>query len=300
MSKAASPSRRAVAHRSVLGPILARLKGEPSRTWSIIITIYGDAIVPRGGSVWLGTLLAFFKAIGISDGVVRTAMSRLAADGWLERHKVGRNSFYRLAEKGRATFAAATEHIYAPASRTFRGRFDLLLIGNGDDRDAARTALEAAGFGSPVPGVWVSPGGDIPAAARGVLRLEAGGDATALRELAARAWPLEATAQAYRRFIATFTPIGDALANDTPLEDLEALVARVLLIHEYRRIVLRDPLLPAEVLPSDWPGTPARNLCARLYKKLIVPSERWLDENAIDETGAALASNRDLARRFQA
>jgi hypothetical protein len=40
--------------------------------------------------------------------VVRTAMSRLAADGWLERRKAGRNSFYRLAGKGRQTFDAAT------------------------------------------------------------------------------------------------------------------------------------------------------------------------------------------------
>jgi phenylacetic acid degradation operon negative regulatory protein len=299
MSKAAHAPRRAAGRRSVLGPILARLKGEPSRTWSIIITIYGDAVVPRGGSVWLGTLLAFFKAIGIADGVVRTAMSRLAADGWLERHRVGRNSFYRLAAKGRATFAAATEHIYAPAPRVFRGHFDLLLIGNGDDRDAVRAALEAAGFGSPAAGVWLSPGGDIPDAAQGVLRLETGGDAAALRELAARAWPLEATAQAYRRFIATFAPLADALADDAAVDDLEALVARVLLIHEYRRIVLRDPILPSEVLPLDWPGVPARDLCARLYRKLIVPSERWLDANAIDESGAALPANSDLARRFR-
>jgi hypothetical protein len=60
-------------------------------------------VMPRGGSVWLGTLLEFFKAIDIDSGVVRTAMSRLANDGWLERNKVGRNNFYRLADKGRLT-----------------------------------------------------------------------------------------------------------------------------------------------------------------------------------------------------
>ena len=76
--------------------IVDQLKGEPSRTGSIIITVFGDAIVPRGGSVWLGTLLEFFQALDIDGGVVRTAMSRLAADGWFEREKVGRNSFYRL------------------------------------------------------------------------------------------------------------------------------------------------------------------------------------------------------------
>src|SRR6266702_2202971 len=92
-----------------LARIVEQLKREPSRTGSIVITVFGDAIVPRGGSVWLGTLLEFFKGLDIDSGVVRTAMSRLATDGWLERNKVGRNSFYRLDEKGRQTFDTATK-----------------------------------------------------------------------------------------------------------------------------------------------------------------------------------------------
>ena len=70
-----------------LARIIEQLKAEPSRTGSIVITVFGDAIVPRGGSVWLGTLLEFFKSLDIEAGVVRTAMSRLAADGWLERRR---------------------------------------------------------------------------------------------------------------------------------------------------------------------------------------------------------------------
>jgi phenylacetic acid degradation operon negative regulatory protein len=94
-----------------LARIVELLKREPSRTGSIIITVFGDAIVPRGGSVWLGTLLEFFEALDIDASVVRTAMSRLTADGWFERHKVGRNSFYRLVQSGRQTFDIATRHI---------------------------------------------------------------------------------------------------------------------------------------------------------------------------------------------
>src|SRR6202161_2072912 len=114
-----------------LARIVEQRKREPSRTGSIVITVFGDAIVPRGGSVWLGTLLKFFESLDIDSGVVRTAMSRLATDGWLERHKVGRNSFYRLVKKGRQTFNTATRHIYDPQSAGWTGRFELLLIGNG-------------------------------------------------------------------------------------------------------------------------------------------------------------------------
>jgi phenylacetic acid degradation operon negative regulatory protein len=77
---------------AALSRIINQLKREPSRTGSIVITVLGDAIVPCGGSLWLGTLRAFFEALDIDSGAVRTAMSRLAADGWLTREKVGRNS----------------------------------------------------------------------------------------------------------------------------------------------------------------------------------------------------------------
>jgi DNA-binding transcriptional regulator PaaX len=80
-------------------------------------------------------------------------MSRLTADGWFERNKVGRNSFYRLLQSGRQTFDIATKHIYGPPASDWTGRFELLLIGNGGDRDASREALKNAGFGSSRHGV---------------------------------------------------------------------------------------------------------------------------------------------------
>src|SRR6202011_5814166 len=191
-----------------LARIIDQLKREPSRTGSIVITVFGDAIVPRGGSVWLGTLLEFFKAIDIDSGVVRTAMSRLAADGWLERHKVGRNSFYRLGKKGRQTFDSATKTIYDPQSSDWTGRFELLLIGNGEDRDASREALKNAGFGSPLPGVWVAPSGvPIPEEAARAIRLEVSAEDEAGRRLLRESWPLHRTADAYLKFMKTFEPL---------------------------------------------------------------------------------------------
>src|SRR6187431_521172 len=104
-----------------LSRIVSRFKLEPSRTGSLIVTFYGDAILPRGGSVWLGTLLAFLELLEIDGGVVRTAMSRLAADGWLEREKLGRKSFYKLAAGGRGRFETGIEHVYRPGSSSWEG-----------------------------------------------------------------------------------------------------------------------------------------------------------------------------------
>jgi phenylacetic acid degradation operon negative regulatory protein len=282
-----------------LARIIEQLKREPSRTGSIVITLFGDAIVPRGGSVWLGTLLEFFGTIDIDSGVVRTAMSRLAADGWLERHKVGRNSFYRLVKKGRQTFDAATRHIYDPPLSDWTGRFELLLIGSSGDRDASREALKNAGFGSPLPGVWIAPSGvPIPEEAAGAIRLEVSAEDDSGRRLLRESWPLDRTADAYLKFIKTFEPLRGWIGRREPLSDVDAFTARILLIHHYRRVVLRDPLLPTALLPADWPGRAARKLCGEIYRGLLPASEQWLDRNGSNETGPLPAATAELGQRF--
>jgi phenylacetic acid degradation operon negative regulatory protein len=284
---------------AALNRIINQLKQEPSRTGSIVITVFGDAIVPRGGSVWLGTLLAFFEALDIDSGVVRTAMSRLAADGWLTREKVGRNSFYRLAEKGRETFEAATKHIYDPPPSDWSGRFELLLISNGEDRDASREALKNAGFGTPLPGVWVAPSGvPVPQEASRAIRLEVSAEDESGRRLLRESWPLQRTADAYLKFMKMFSPLRDWIRRGEPLGDIDAFVARILLIHYYRRVVLRDPLLPLELLPQDWPGRAARDLCGEIYRALLSPSEQWLDQHGTNQAGALPQARKVLAHRF--
>src|SRR3954451_18781970 len=281
-----------------LDRIIGQLKRQPPRTGSIIITVFGDAIVPRGGSVALGSLLEFFAAIDVNPTVVRTAMSRLTADGWFEREKVGRNSFYRLVQRERLTFDIATKHIYGAPASDWTGRFELLLIANGGDRDAAREALKNAGFGSPLPGVWVAPsGGPIPEEAKGAIRLEVSAEDDSGRRLLSESWPLERTADAYRRFMKSFEPLRSWVARGR-LTDAEAFTARGLLLHHYRRVVLRDPLLPVALLPRDWPGGAARQLCGEIYRGLLPASEQWLDRHASNENGPLPAAGKALSRRF--
>ncbi len=253
----------------MLAPLLEHWRERPQRTWSVVITVFGDAIVPRGGSVWLATLLALFDAMGIDGGAVRTAMSRLVADGWTERRRVGRNSRYQLAEKGRDTFAAAAKVIYAGAPPAWDGRFRLVL------HPVDRPRLVAAGYGEAAPGLWVAAGPvtapDEP------ITLDAKVDADAARLLAARAWPLDRLAASFARFNAAFAHVPD-WRGPAPLD---AMVARTLLIHEYRRIVLHAPDLPAAILPPDWPGATARRLCRAAYAAVLPGSERWLDSQAL-------------------
>jgi phenylacetic acid degradation operon negative regulatory protein len=270
------------------------------RAWSLIITLYGDAIVPRSGSLWLGSLIDIMALFGIDAGHVRTAMSRLTADGWLQREKAGRNSYYRLTRREEGSFDAATQRIYFAHEPAFDGRLRLALIGPGvGDRPAARPALERAGFAALTPTTYVAFA-DPSAPIEGIdgiflVHADASDDVHAL---AAAAWRLEPLAAAYRGFIERFAPLDRTLAGTAPIDGADALVARVLLIHEFRRIVLRDPGLPVALLPADWPGGIARDLTARIYRRLVAASERFLDARAQDRNGPLPPPGAVFQKRF--
>ena len=131
--------------------ILQHLRDKPSRTWSIVVTVFGDCVLPRGGSLGTKPLLDIFAGMDIGGGVVRTALSRLSSDGWPQATRSGRNSYYRLTDKGTTTFAAASGRIYGPPLGAWDGRLYMLLAGVGGVRDTARDALQAAGFGVVAP-----------------------------------------------------------------------------------------------------------------------------------------------------
>lgn len=136
-------------------------------------------------------------------------------------------------------------------------------------------ALEEAGFCvAAAPGVLVAPRGrKLPPYPSGAIALTLAGAPEELQSLAARAWNFPALAVLYERFYTVFSPLLEALRQGEVLFPTEAILARVLLIHEYRRIILRDPMLPVEILPPDWPGETAQTLCAEIYGRLCAASE---------------------------
>jgi phenylacetic acid degradation operon negative regulatory protein len=83
-----------------------------------------------------------------------------------------------------------------------------------------------------------------------------------------RAWNIPALTADYRRFLARFGGVIDAFRdNDAAAGDPEqCFVVRTLLIHAFRRVLLRDPQLPPALLPLDWPGTAAFALCRDFYR----------------------------------
>ena len=84
----------------------------PLRVWSLIVTIFGDTVAPRGGEIWAGTLQELLGAMRIDAAAVRAALSRLARDGWLDRIKVGRLRIRRFSSAAMIGFCAIQPFIW--------------------------------------------------------------------------------------------------------------------------------------------------------------------------------------------
>lgn len=267
---------------AALDALAARLQAEGGlRVWSLAITIFGDAIVPRGGRVGLATLREIVGRIGIEAGALRTALSRLATDGWVVREREGRNSFFRLAEGGRHAFDRATRRIYAAGPPAWDGRWIVALRPGGDTRrspERDRTMRER-GFAAIGPAAWLSPlvgGADLlEGLPDDVLVVE--GTARRTPADVARLWRLEEIADAYLALTHSLDGLARALEAVGRPAPLDAIAARTLVNHAWRRIVLRDPGLPAALLSADWPGEIARARVKAIYAGLDEASEAWLD-----------------------
>lgn len=265
---------------------------------SLIISVFGDMVVPRGGRIWLGSLIRLLEPLGLNERLVRTSVFRLAKEEWLRTEALGRRSDYLLTPHGQRRFDEASRHIYASYAPLWDRRWRLILgVGQLEqkDRDALRRALFWQGFGALGSDCFVHPSTDLSAAfdalvAEGLGQLIGGlmpllaadsrlGGTASNADLVARAWNLSELSDAYAQFVATYMPALAELRRDrsAEIDEEEAFLMRLLLIHDYRRLLLRDPELPDVLVPAGWPGQTARVLCKELYRRLLAPSERHLD-----------------------
>ncbi len=259
------------------------------RAAAFIVTLYGDAVAPRGGEVWIGTIIETCARVGISETLVRTAVSRLVAARQLEGRRRGRRSFYRLTDGARTDFDVAAALIYGPPDNC---DWRFTWLGEGQDDTMAR--LEQLGHVRLRPGMTVGPArGPVPA---GMVVFDAApeGAEARLAEMAQDLWTLEPHAQAYRALIDRFHP---ALAQVDHLGEAQALSLRLLLVHAWRQALLRDPRLPAKALPDDWPGHAARNMFAALYAALCPKAESHIAQHFQGCDGVLTPTLPNLIRR---
>lgn len=272
--------------------LLDEFRARPTlRAGTLLTTVFGDAIAPRGGSVWIGSLIRALEPFGASERLVRTSMFRLTRDGWFDVEQVGRRSYYRLTRSGAIRFEQATHRIYGEPRQHWDGGWTLALLAGVENADKERLKKELGwlGFGTLSGNVLVHPApdeADLDAlVADGDLhhelvivngRTRQAEQDHALRALAQKSWNLEDIDARYQRFLQRFRPVYAATRRVRRIDPLLAFQVRTLLIQEYRKILLRDPLLPAELLPAGWHGTGAYQLCRNLYRAVFAAADDYL------------------------
>ncbi|MGE0280356.1 MAG: PaaX family transcriptional regulator C-terminal domain-containing protein [Rhizobiaceae bacterium] len=278
---------------TLIAPLLEKLQ---PRAASFIVTIYGDVVVPRGEVLWTGSLIETCERAGISENLVRTATSRLVSAGRLEGERIGRRSFYRLADAVRAEFADASHLLYTTHAQPRRW---FVLSQPQISAEHARQRRMARMGGD----VWLCPdwGTETEAAIpKAAMTLEVTAplqvaDADLLRAM----WDFGDLQARYSALIETFAPTEASIAADASISDEDALICRLLLVHAYRSVLLRDPCLPAPLLPRNWRGAEARTFFGTLYLRLSPQADAWIGKSLVGYDGLLAARTAESDRRLR-
>lgn len=265
------------------------------RPQNLVFTLFGEYLAHLDHPVWVGSLIALLRPFRLSEGAVRTVLSRMARKRWLTVRKSGRNAYYALSSRGRRVVSDSQDRIFHPPHQPdWNGRWSLVTYSIPEDvrhlRDRLRTRLAWLGFGSLGNGIWLSPHdvhGPVTAMAadmglEGKLMCfdahQVGeADHSALVE---RCWDLPRLAAGYEAFLSRWRVelevCTDALRAGA-LRDEDAYVKRFHLIDQFKDFPLEDPFLPYSLLPPGWPGDEAGRLVSDLHDLLEAPAHRYVE-----------------------
>lgn len=263
------------------------------RAKSVVMTLFGDVILPHGGALWLGSLIRLLAPFGISDRLVRTSVYRLAEEGWLSAQREGRRSLYTLKPAASRRFEHAYKRVYTPTYLAWEGRWTMLMAAPGalntKQRASMRKELHWEGFRATSPTTYVHPNPDTNQLEEILIRTQirdhvyittltqpAINTGKPLADLIPQCWELDSVAADYQRFIDWFSPIPALLRTSSTLDSELAYVIRILVFHEFRRVQLHDPQLPIELLPANWVGKIAYELCGEIYQLTFEKAEHHI------------------------
>jgi phenylacetic acid degradation operon negative regulatory protein len=264
------------------------------RARSMLFTLYGDYAYPRGQGIRLSALVRLAAGLAIGEAAVRSAVARLARQGWIAARRGAGRSHYELSDAGRKLIDEGTARIYGTRNPAWDGSWCLLVYSIPEAqrkmRDRVRNQLAWLGFGSIGGGAYVSPRKVEEPALALVGRHEVADFARVFsarlngpgddRELARRCWPLDTIARRYEEFREHYAPLYErdvARSKLRRLEDARAFVHSFSLTHDFRRFPFIDPGLPPALLPPHWPGKRATELFDRYHALLKDAALRHFD-----------------------
>jgi phenylacetic acid degradation operon negative regulatory protein len=236
-----------------------------SRTWSILVTIFGDLAQNPEDEISGALLSSLTQRIGIKPQAMRVALHRLRRDGWIVTEKFGRTSKHRLSEFGLNQSVVASPKIYA---RTVEKPDTWhILLANPEAQNGDKTLL-THGYCSVLPGVFLGKGKG-PEDAKDFLVLA--GDLSTIPVWLQSSIADLATIEEFSRLEQSLAFVNSTLQKGYTPTPVETAVIRTLIVHNWRRIVLRQPDLSLELLPDN-SSAQCRTSVWKLLEQLKRPS----------------------------
>ncbi|MFL4469304.1 PaaX family transcriptional regulator C-terminal domain-containing protein [Tateyamaria armeniaca] len=225
------------------------------------MTVFGD--LAPDGPLDGPTLSRLMHGIGIKPEATRVALHRLRADGWITSHKQGRISAHSLTPKGQKDSIAARPRIYGQPDTEGQSAKLVLMPEPGTDlnpTDFAQVAprLYVCAQDTPVPdGAMILAPQEFP-------------------PWIARDMESDSLRASYAALFSVLEKI-EADMNDTGhLSAHDIALLRVMIVHAWRRLALKHPMLPRDAHSPDWRGHACGTLVTKLLDRYPRPSREQL------------------------
>jgi len=279
---------------------------------SYIVTVFGDVMSQHGDWLWLGSLIDALAPLGYSERLIRTSVFRLVKDDWLKVKKVGRLSYYAFTESAKLHYEKAARRIYAKNQEQWHGSWLLVLPSFVPEQALPnfKKQLHWLGFSSISSGVFAHPSIARVSLEETLTELQLTGSvvvfscktldqssASVLKELVQQRWNITELAQQYQQFLTNYQSVKEQETLAT-LTKQQSFLLRTLLIHEYRRILLKDHELPKQMLPANWQGFAAHQLVNELYNELANNSLHYIQSHLKNSSGALPKEQGTYWQRF--
>ncbi|GIE98638.1 PaaX family transcriptional regulator [Paractinoplanes rishiriensis] len=248
-----------------------------ARPQTLMLMLFGDVALERDVCVFSGSVIDALGRLGVSEHATRSTLSRMAGRDLLRRQREGRRMYFGLTGRATAILLDGRARIWHDGAVNDRwdGTWTLLCFSLPEsmqrERHDLRSRLAWAGFGPLQGGLWIAPGA---VAAQGIVAdLGLGAHARVfharadeLTDIAAMvrdAYDLHELGARYREFLDRW---------DGRPEAADPFAARLGLIAEWLDAIRRDPRLPVEHLPADWPAVRAQKVFRELEQAYRGPA----------------------------
>jgi phenylacetic acid degradation operon negative regulatory protein len=248
----------------------------------LLLMLLGDYVLDRDLCLFSGSVIDVMARLGVSEHATRSTLARMVNRGLLRRQREGRRMYFGLTPRSTGILHDGQTRIWRTGAVNDRwdGTWTLLCFSLPESwqrqRHDLRSQLAWAGFGPLQGGLWIAPGpvgvdrivdGLGLAAHVRVFRARAD-ELTDVRQLVGDAYDLAGVAARYVEFLNRWEPPDGRL----PVED--PLAARLTIVAEWLGAIRRDPRLPVQHLPPDWPAVRAQNVFRNLETAFDGPARK--------------------------